>query len=148
MTCVAQKRLCLSSPLSRATFNFYVLLDLSYLASVLCTRVKLTCVRTQNVRDSGNPPLRCSGRNNNILTQTIIAQRDLREGGWRGKGRERNKKKKKQAINENVFLRIVSFWVWAFRAENQIFCRTFPPVLHLTPPPDPPHTKYFINSLN
>ena len=66
-----------------------------------------------------------------------MLRKDLREGGWRGKERERNKKKKKQAINENVYLRIVSFWVWAFRAEIQIFCRTFPPVLHLTPLPDP-----------
>ena len=31
--------------------------DLSYFASILLTRVKFTCLRTEKLRDSGNPPL-------------------------------------------------------------------------------------------
>ena len=31
--------------------------DPPYFASILLTRVKFTCVRTEKLRDSGNPPL-------------------------------------------------------------------------------------------
>ena len=34
--------------------------DLPYIASILCTRAKLTCMRTYKLRDSGNPPLVCA----------------------------------------------------------------------------------------
>ena len=34
-----------------------------------------------------------------------------------GEEKKQRNKKKKQAINENVYLRIVSFQVWALRAE-------------------------------
>ena len=40
----------------RSTFTFTS--GLSYMASILFTRVKFTCVRTLKSRDNGNPPLR------------------------------------------------------------------------------------------
>ena len=40
----------------RSTFTF--MRGLSYMAFILFTRVKFTCVRTEKLRDNGNPPLR------------------------------------------------------------------------------------------
>ena len=40
----------------RSTFTF--MRGLLYMASILVTRVKFTCVRTLKLRDNGNPPLR------------------------------------------------------------------------------------------
>ena len=42
-----------------STFTFTR--DLPYIASVIFTRVKITCARTKKLRDSGNQPLESRG---------------------------------------------------------------------------------------
>ena len=41
--------------------TFRYMLDLPYKVSILLTRARYTCLRTEKLSDSGNPPLRSGG---------------------------------------------------------------------------------------
>ena len=48
--------------------NFYVYTQLSYIASILFTRINFACTRSQKLRHSGNPPKRAATYTSHYLS--------------------------------------------------------------------------------